>query len=107
MSDVKNNEIVYRIEGEVSVVQASAIQDVVDLAYGLSFLANHRLYKMSKGGEGVTLKNAEAVASAFLLAAERFNEEVVSRLGGKTGSISKLGIGKVENPYRFVEGSWK
>ncbi len=102
MSETKENEIVYRIFGGTSVVQASAIQDVDDLAYAMGFLANHRLYKMSKGG-GVTLEKAQEVAQAFLFAAERFSEEVVDRLSGDVPSrISNLGDGEVKNPYDFV-----
>ncbi len=104
MSETKANSIVYRINGGgTSVVQASAIQDVDDLAYAMGFLANHRLYKMSKNG-GVTLEKAQEVAQAFLFAAERFNEEVIDRLSGEYASnrISNLGDGEVKNPYAFV-----
>ncbi len=104
MSETKANKIVYRIKGGgTSVVQASAIQDVDDLAYAMGFLANHRLYKMSKDG-GVTLEKAEAVAQAFLFAAERFSEEVIDPLGGAEddGRISNLGDGEVKNPYDFI-----
>ncbi len=98
------SKIVYRLDGGTSVVQASAINDVDDLAYAIGFLANHRLYKMSKVG-GVTLEKAEYVAQAFLEAAERFNEEVIARLGGEDAPqrISNLGAGEVKNPYAFVD----
>ncbi len=103
MSETKAKEIVYRIDGGKSVVQASAIKDVDALAYAMGFLANHRLYKMSKQG-GVTLENAQEVAKAFLFAAERFGEEVLERLGGGpiSNRISNLGDGEVKNPYAFV-----
>ncbi len=103
MSETKANEIVYRINFGTSVVQASAIKDVDDLAYAMGFLANHRLYKMSKNG-GVTLEKAQDVAQAFLFAAERFSEEVTDRLRGEYASkrISNLGDGEVQNPYDFI-----
>ncbi len=96
-------EIVYRINGGTTVVQASAIKDGDDLAYALGFLVNHHLYKMSKVG-GVKLSKAEAVAQAFFIAAERFEEEVIVPLGGEgvNNRISNLGAGEVKNPYTFV-----
>ncbi len=101
--NTETNKIVYRLPGGISVVQASAIKDVEDLAYAIGFLANHRLYKMSKDG-GVKLEEAEAVSQAFFLAAERFEEEVIARLGGGAtpNRISNLGAGEVKNPYLFV-----
>ncbi len=103
MSETKANSIVYRINNGTSIVQASAIKDVDDLAYAMGFLANHRLYKMSKD-DGVTLENAQEVAHSFLFAAERFSEEVTDRLSGEYASnrISNLGDGEVKNPYAFV-----
>ncbi len=98
--------IIYRINGGTSVVQASAIKNPEDLAYAMGFLANHRLYKMSKGGVGVTKHNAQAVATAFKDAAERFQMEVVDRLDppAMEGTISQLGIGEVVNPYDYIGG---
>ncbi len=109
MSTQLNASIVYRINGGKSVVQASAIQDVEDLAFGIGFLANHRLYKMSKSPEGVTLANAQEVAKAFLIAAERFHNEITAKLGGEkeTTNLSALGVGDVENPFCFVETARK
>ncbi len=97
-------KIVYRVAGSKSVVQASAISNPEELAYGMSFLAHHRLYKMSKSRSGVTLKNAEAVSKAFLAAAEAFAAEVTDTLKGvrKGDRISDLGHGNVDNPYGFV-----
>ncbi len=97
------SKIVYRIGGSTSVVEAAAIKNVEDLAYAMGFLANHRLYKMSKTG-GVTVENAEAVATAFIGAAQRFADEVLGRLEPEemAGTISDLGLGKVINPYAFV-----
>ncbi len=98
-----SNKIVYRINGGTSVVQASAIHSAADLAYAMGFLANHRLYKLSKSG-GVTKDKAQAVADAFREAAERFEVEVVDRLDPPEmeGAISDLGIGRVVNPYDFT-----
>ncbi len=96
-------KIVYRIAGSRSVVQASSITNPEELAYGMSFLAHHRLYKMSKSG-GVGIKNAEIVAKAFSAAAEAFAADVTDALKGvRTGDrISDLGRGTVDNPYGFV-----
>lgn len=97
-------KIVYRVGGGKSVVQASAITNPAELAYGMSFLAHHRLYKMSKGGK-VTVKNAELVAIAFLAAAEAFSLEVIDGLKGvrKGDRVSDLGAGVIENPFGFVD----
>ncbi len=99
-----NNKIIYRIDGSTTVVQASAIQSVSGLAHAMGFLANHRLYKMSKDGVGVTKENAQVVASAFLEAAQRFEAEIMDRIDPPemTGTISRLGLGKVVNPYDFI-----
>ncbi len=95
-------KIVYRIDGVRSVVQASAITDVEELAYAMSFLAHHRLYKMSKSG-GVNIINAEEVADAFLVASDAFAADVTDVLSGAQGErISDLGDGVVTNPFKFV-----
>ncbi len=98
------SKIVYRINSSTSVVEAAAIKNVEDLAYAMGFLANHRLYKMSKHG-GVTVEKAEEVATAFIGAAQRFADEVLGRLDPEemTGTISDLGLGKVVNPYDFID----
>ncbi len=96
-------QIVFRIGGSKSVVQASAITNPEELAYGMSFLAHHRLYKMSKVG-GVNVKNAELVAKSFQAAAEQFSADVTDALNGVNRSVrvSDLGRGTVANPYEFV-----
>jgi hypothetical protein len=102
----KRGQIVYRIHGGTSVVQASAITNVEELAYGMSFLAHHRLYKMSKDGVGVNLENAVAVAAAFKDAADAFYDDVIGKLDPQpmveVPRLSDLGDGVVANPYGFV-----
>lgn len=100
-SGERRKEIVYRIALSKSVVQASAITSPEELAYGMSFLAHHRLYKMSKGGK-VTVGNAELVAKAFHAAAETFSADVTDALRGAGDRISALGHGEIKNPYSFV-----
>lgn len=101
------NSIIYRIDVGTTVVQASAIRDVEDLAYAMGFLANHKLYKMSKADDEVSLENALEVAEAFEMASARFGAEVLDRLSpsGMEGTISNLGSGEVTNPYVFVDKS--
>ncbi len=98
-----SNQMIYR-NGGTTVVEAAAMQSPEDLAYAMGFLANHLLYKMSKGGGGVTKENAQAVADAFGEAAGRFHVEITDRLDPEEmeGTISNLGLGKVVNPYQFV-----
>ena len=101
-----SSNIVYRREGSgTTVVQASNIKDQDDLAYAMGFLANHKLYKMSKANGEVDLENALEVAEALEGAAARFAAEVLDRLNPSEmeGTISNLGLGEVTNPYGFVE----
>ncbi len=97
------SKLIYRINGGTTVVQASAMKAEGDLAYAIGFLANHRLYKMSKG-KGVSAKNAQIVLNEMAEACERFNEEVVNVLTGEEEmtTISRLGKGEVTNPWNFV-----
>ncbi len=98
------SKMIYRLHGSTTVVQASAIKSVEDLADAAGFLANHRLYKMSKGPGGVTVENAQAVLSGLIEAAQRFQEEVLDKLNGvdEMNTISRLGEGEVTNPWEFV-----
>lgn len=103
ISEATRKRIVYRIGGTRTVVQASAITNTEELAYAISFLAHHRLYKMSKGDEGVTLENAEEVSLAFEVADAAFGEDVLEALDGtEAAPISMLGEGVVENPFNYV-----
>ncbi len=99
-----SNKMIYRINGGTTVVEAAQMKHEGNLAYALGFLANHRLYKMSKNG-GVTMKKAQAVIAEMSKAVLRFEEEVVFALGGQEEmkTISKLGKGEVVNPYSFVK----
>ena len=99
----RRKAIIYRSDGSTTVVQASAIRNVEELAYALGFLAHHRLYKMSKSG-GVTVEKAQAVADAFVLAAEEFQANVIDRVVGKEPEdrLSDLGARKVVNPFMFI-----
>ncbi len=100
----RREAIVYRRAGSgTTVVQASAIKTVEELAYAIGFLAHHRLYKMSKGG-AVSVENAERVAEAFSMAVIAFEYDVIAPLVGDTPveQISALGAGEITNPYAFV-----
>lgn len=100
----RRSAIVYRRPGSgTTVVQASAITTVEELAFAIGFLAHHRLYKMSKGGE-VSVTNAIDVRDAFLMAADMFTDDVVDPLDGSAlpDQISALGAGEVKNPFAFV-----
>ncbi len=99
------SKLIYRINGGTTVVQASAMKANGDLAYAIGFLANHRLYKMSKG-KGVSVKDALSVLDEMAEACKRFDEEIVAALtgAGEMTTISKLGKGEVTNPFVFVTG---
>lgn len=103
----RRTAIIYRADGSTSVVQASAIQNVDELAYAIGFLAHHRLYKMSKDG-GVSAGKALEVAIAFMLAAEAFQADVLDVISPPVvpvpDRISDLGAGTVKNPFGFVGG---
>lgn len=102
-SKARREAIIYRKDGYTTVVQASAIRNVEELAYAMGFLAHHRLYKMSKG-RGVNKLGAAIVADAFIDAAEAFQTDVMDQLTGanKPEQISELGAGEVKNPFTFV-----
>ncbi len=99
------SKMIYRINGGTTVVQASAMKEEGDLAYALGFLANHRLYKMSKG-KGVSVKDARTILNEMAEACVRFDEEIVDALtgDGEMKTISRLGRGEVTNPFVFVTG---
>ncbi len=102
---MNKKQIVYRINGGTSVVQASAARTPEELAFGIGFLLHHNLYKRSKAG-GVTAANAREVLAVLDAAREEFQTNVVDRLEGKAkaGELSGLGAGVVKNPFDYVGG---
>ncbi len=105
LSAETRKRIVYRIDRTKTVVQASAITNIEELAYAIGFLAHHCLYKMSKSSDAVSISNAYRVAEAFSLADAEFTEDVIDALAGAKAPkamISELGEGVVANPFNYV-----
>ncbi len=106
LSAETRKRIVYRpCKGAKTVVQASAITNIEELAYAIGFLAHHRLYKMSKSSANVSISNAAIVVDAFSLAEEEFVKDVINALvnaEAPEAMISELGEGVVENPFNYV-----